>query len=716
VQFETITETSESTRTGEMQLLANRGNIYLKDFHSDQKFYLATNTTFGRIIADPTLITTPQTIVEKLTPVLFNLEKEKEENINYINDIKKSIQKEQLEKNNVRLTPFSDEELLNNYKKELLEKITKKTREQIILTNKNFPEKIAEQVNQLNLSGIEAREDLLLAYPDLISDTPKTSGYLAPLLNINPERLSTILEGKNRYVVLDKKADANIIEAITSIKNEYKYGDGETFLGIKIEPVNYRYYPEQELAAQLVGFVDNAGNGQYGIEEKFNSLLKGKHGTFLTKKDAFGKQLTVGESIINPAEDGYDYTLTIDRSIQLKTEVLLKQTVIDTRADAGMVIVMEPNTGKIVSIAHYPTFNPNSFSDAYIKETIVINDQEKDSLVDIKEGQNYTKYLIINKDTDEKLQIFENKDEFGNDIYQKYKNNYGPVVYRNRSVSDIYEPGSVFKVVAMAAAIDDNDVTPSSTYNDKGPIEVDEFEIKNSEGKYYGIVNMTNILEKSLNTGMAYVARQMGRSLFYSYITRFGFNDLTYIEFQNEHAGLLKPGKRWADSELITHSFGQGISVTPIQMMTAFSSIINGGILMQPYIVDEYTKSNGKTYKTEPKVIRRTISQETSETLKSMLASAIENGVASPAQVKTHYVGGKTGTSQTYKNGKPLSGAGTTITSFAGFGPIEEPKFAVLIKLDLPRSSEWGAKTAAPLFSKLAEFLYHYYNIPPDKK
>ena len=196
---------------------------------------------------------------------------------------------------------------------------------------------------------------------------------------------------------------------------------------------------------------------------------------------------------------------------------------------------------------------------------------------------------------------------------------------------------------------------------------------------------------------------------------KFGLGERTGIEFDNEHPGYIQHFTRWADSELVTHAFGQGITTTPLQMATAYSAIANGGTLMQPHIVTKITEKTGRETETTETSIHKVISEETAVQITAMLVSAVENGVASNAQVGSHYIAAKTGTSQTYKHGKPLKGAGTTIASIAGFGPIDNPKFVLLVKLDRPRSSEWASDTAAPLFSKIATYLYEYLGIPPDK-
>lgn len=274
----------------------------------------------------------------------------------------------------------------------------------------------------------------------------------------------------------------------------------------------------------------------------------------------------------------------------------------------------------------------------------------------------------------------------------------------------------------MGIAIDDGDLTPNSTYNDYGPVGVDfnkytgeyDFEIKNVLG-YFGLINMTTVLAKSLNTGMTYVAKTIGPALFYSYLDKFGFLDRTDIEFDSEKIGLIEYFEDWTESELATHAFGQGLTVTMIQLANAYAAIVNGGILMQPHIVEEIRHDDDSVTSMEPIEIRRVISEETSSKMVTMLKTSAQEGEARNGQVEGHYIGGKTGTSQTYKYGQALVGNGTTIATYAGFGPIKEPKFVILIKYDYPKTSTWGSSTAAFTFKEIATYLFDYYNIPPDR-
>jgi cell division protein FtsI/penicillin-binding protein 2 len=298
-------------------------------------------------------------------------------------------------------------------------------------------------------------------------------------------------------------------------------------------------------------------------------------------------------------------------------------------------------------------------------------------------------------------------------------------------VSDIYEPGSVFKAIVMASAIDGKEVRPTDLFSDNGPLNVDchssaelgagkqicDYTIKNSTGQYHGKVTMTQVLEKSLNTGMAHVSKKLGPSLMYDYLKNFGFGEKTFIELPDEESGKLPHYRNWiSESDMITKAFGQGIAVTPIQLINAFSAVINGGLLMQPTLIAGTLNEQGEFQKNDPKVVRRVISPGASEIMKSMLVSVVERGYGQKAKIEGYKVGGKTGTSQIATRGQYEKGEGSTIAGFAGFAPYDHPRFVILIKINRPRSSIWGETNAVPVFNRLAQFLLEYLQVPPDAR
>lgn len=420
-----------------------------------------------------------------------------------------------------------------------------------------------------------------------------------------------------------------------------------------------RYYPEKSLASHLLGFVgvkDDKKIGQYGLEGYFEEELGGVQGFLSSEKDVAGRWIPISGREWQKAEDGADIVITIDRNIEYFACGKLEEAVKRHDADGGTVVIMDPKTGAILAMCSYPNFNPNE----------------------------YAKVEDIN-------------------------------IFNNPAIFYQYEPGSIFKAITIAAALDTGKIAPTTTYVDEGEIKVDDRTIKNSDLKAYGTQTMTQVLENSLNTGSVFAVSQIGPEIFKKYVEDFGFGEKTGVELDFENAGninsLSKRGKIWS----ATGSFGQGISVTPIQIVAAFSAIANGGKLVKPYIVDRIIKSDGEVIKTEPKVIHQAISGRTSTLLGGMLVSVIENGHGKKAGVQGYYVAGKTGTAQVAKKDGSGYEKDVTIGSFVGFAPVEDPKFVMLTKIDHPRSTIWAEATAAPLFGEIAKFMLNYLKVPPSR-
>lgn len=695
---------------GYTELPARRGEIFIKDYASNETVRVATNITLDTLFADPYNIANPKMVADRIAPMIYDLEEaKKDDQIRMQDEKKKAKTPEELDK----IIPLNDEELYKKFYEDLLNKISQKYRQEIILSDTLDPATL-KKVQDLNQPGIEVTATEVKAYPEKITNRNYVASVISKYLDMSPNRVEQLIEGKNRYVILKKKIKPEIAADIQKIINTDKT---KNFLGLGLKEEYYRYYPEKTLAANVLGYVRPDGIGSYGIEDSFDIQLKGKPGAFKTQRDGsiYGRQITVGDSEINQAIDGQNIVLTIDRSMEMTIEKILAKAVQDYRADSGQAIVMDPKTGKIMAIAHYPSFDPNNYSDAMKTEEIVLTPEEVKQLVPIT-GEENMFWFYRNVAAEDRYKVIRVQKDDGSYIYKRYKNWIGLEAYQNKVVDQPYEPGSVFKVITMASAIDDKDVTPNTSFYDPGVLKVDEYEIHNVSAKCTGYVNMTTILANSCNTGLGWVAQKIGRNLFYSYMLKFGFGERTGVEFNNELAGKIEHFSRWADSELVTHAFGQGITVTPLQMITAYAAIANKGILMQPHIIEKTIDTNGKETITEPTPVQRVISEQTANTITAMLVSAVENGVAVKAGLPNHYLAGKTGTSQTYKHGLPLNGAGTTITSLVGFGPIEDPKFVLLVKFDRPRNSEWSEANVAPTFKEIAAYLYQYMGIPPDKK
>lgn len=420
----------------------------------------------------------------------------------------------------------------------------------------------------------------------------------------------------------------------------------------------HRYYLDANIGSNVTGFVgirDEQPTGLYGIEGYFNELLAGQPGYFQTERDVAGRWIALSEKKITEAQNGADIVLTIDKTIQYMTCDALNKYVQQHGADGGAAIVMEPSTGKIWAMCSSPDFNPNFYS-------------KVDSAS----------------------------------------------VYNNKAIFESYEPGSIFKPIVMAAGIDLEYIKPDSTFVDEGFVKIDEFTIRNANDKVYGEQTMTQVLENSINTGMIHVARTIGKTAFKDYIQRFGFGELTGIELDKETAGNIRSLNLPGEIYMATGSFGQGLTVTPLQVAAAYAAIANGGKLMRPYIVDEIRYADGRVETRQPTFVRQVISPRSSVLATGMLTSVITNGHTPRARIPGYYVAGKTGTAQIASTTGRGYEEGATNHSFAGFVPADDPRFVVVIRLERPRSAPFADSTAAPMFNEIASFILNYLEVPPD--
>ncbi|MFH1142731.1 MAG: penicillin-binding protein 2 [Candidatus Uhrbacteria bacterium] len=421
-----------------------------------------------------------------------------------------------------------------------------------------------------------------------------------------------------------------------------------------------RMYPEQEIGGHLLGFVgsDEAGNmsGRYGLEGYFDQVLSGINGYLQSERDIAGRLIAVGDRSVEPAVDGADIVLTIDRTIQYMACSRLRDTVFKHGADGGSVVILDPNDGAVLAMCSYPDYDPATYNE----------------VEDIN-------------------------------------------IYNNTAIFGAYEPGSVFKPITMAAALDTGSVTPGTTYEDTGVAEIAGYSIMNSDEEANGIQTMTQVLEKSLNTGVIFAMLETGAEVFRDYIEDFGFGELTGIELDNETAGDVSSLYLASDIYPATASFGQGIMVTPLQMVNAFATIANGGTLYKPYLVKEIRYPDGTVEQTNPEQIRQVITEKTAQFLSAMLVSVVERGHGTQAGVDGYYVAGKTGTAQVAKKDGLGYDPDVTIGSFAGFAPATNARFAMIVRIDRPRTVQWAESTAAPLFGELAEFLLQYLEVPPER-
>ena len=496
----------------------------------------------------------------------------------------------------------------------------------------------------------------IYADPRYVKDPKETVNALASILLFDEDRktqLETKLSNqKDPYEPIERGLSKEVLDKIVALQ----------LPGIFFIMESTRLYPESNMGGQILGFLgsdeDGKQKGRYGIEGYFDKELSGTQGFLKSDHDIAGNIIAVADHSLTPAVNGSDIVLTLDRTIQFKACSMLKASVLKHGADGGSIVIVDPKTGRILAMCGAPDFDPNHFGET------------KDA------------------------RVFNNPTIFGS-----------------------YEPGSIFKSITMAAAVDVGAVTPTTTFNDTGEAMVEGWSkpIKNAENKKYGLVDMTTVLEDSINTGMIFSMRKMGGDIFAEYVKRFGFGEKTGIEIATESEGDVSSIEKKSEIYRATASFGQGVSVTPLQVVMAYAAIANGGTLKKPMIIDEIRHPDGVVEKRSPQDVAQVISQKTARLIGAMLVSVVEHGHGKRAGVAGYYIGGKTGTAQVASENGGYS-LDDTIGSFAGFGPVEDPKFAMVVRIDHPRDVQWAESTVAPFFGEMAKFLLQYFEVPPTRK
>ncbi|HVF24364.1 MAG TPA: penicillin-binding protein 2, partial [Anaerolineales bacterium] len=452
------------------------------------------------------------------------------------------------------------------------------------------------------------------------------------------------------YVVVQDYVGAETVTAIQAVLQQLDETDDPRLSGLGFKPHFQRSYPETALASNVLGFVTRDGRGYFGIEEKYNDLLAGNPVQVWVPRDP-NKALEIPR-----VPNGTTLVLTLNRDLQASVESILDDALVEYGAENGTIIVMDPRNGEILAMAATPRMNLNDYGNYF-------------SLYD--DGSQY-----------------------------------------NRSIGMAYEPGSVIKVLTMAAALDAGTVHPETQFIDSGAIQVGGITIQNWNRDAWGQQNMVGCLQHSLNVCMAWISSQMGSQSFYSYLERFGLGHPTGVDLAGEAVGRLKvPGDTdWYPVDLGTNAFGQGISVTPLQMMMAVSAIANDGRMVTPHVLYSMVR-DGHQYNVPSQYAGAPISAETARTLSEMLAVSLEEE-SSQALLAGYRLAGKTGTAQI-----PTDfgyDAFHTNVSFIGWGPVDEPQFMIYIWLQEPSSSIWSSETTAPVFSQVAEQTVIQLNIPPD--
>jgi len=424
--------------------------------------------------------------------------------------------------------------------------------------------------------------------------------------------------------------------------------------GLYLDYEEKRFYPLEQVGSDLLGFVNVQGKGNYGVEGYFDTLLSGKEKLIKEKYNFFGR---VAE--VSPIElKGSDIVLSLDKNIQEFSEKLLENASKDLEISSGQIIVANPKTGKILAMADWPFFNPNQYKD--------------------------------------------------------YASN--PRIFLNKAIQTLYEPGSTFKPITMSAAVNERKVKPDTTYEDKGYVKIGGRTIYNYNQRVWGKRTMKQVLQYSINTGAVFAEKQLGHKLFLKYLERFGVFEKTGIELEGEIFSTNEELKKGYEVNFATAAFGQGIELTPLGLLRAYTALANNGNLMNLSIVDRIIE-NGREKIIEPKIERKKIiSEETAKEITKMLVSVVEEGYGKRAGVPGYYIAGKTGTSQISFASLGINKKGysdETWQSFIGYFPAFDPQVLILVKLDDPKAKT-AEYSACPIFRRLAQYIINYYKIPPD--
>ena len=483
--------------------------------------------------------------------------------------------------------------------------------------------------------------------PQEVRDRKYTSKVLASALGQNYDRVYKEVSSNKQFAWIKRKAST---DEIIHLKKA-------ALSGVRFRSEQKRFYPKRELAANVIGFVGTDDYGLAGIEQTYQGKLKGMVYSQPIKQDGRGRNIQNLGSLSRSNLGNYDLMLTLDEVIQFTAEYHLTKQVERYKADSGMAVVMNPNSGEIYAMANVPQFNPNNY------------------------------------------------------------NKFTPETRKNNTVVSSYEPGSIFKPIVAAAALDNGIAQPEDEFFcENGSFKIGGRNIGEAANHEYGSLSMQQIIAKSSNIGAIKIAQKLGKDSFYEYIRKFGFGEKTSIRLPGVSSGLLGKRKNWNERSLASISFGQEIAVTPLQMVVALSAIANGGTLMEPHIAKALMRDGKIIKEIKPKKIRRVISEKTSRQMMEILKFVVENGTGKKAAIDGFEVAGKTGTAQKYIAETQSYSKTEFISSFIGYAPADNPRLAILVMIDNPKGHHWGGVVAAPVFVKIAEKSLRHLNVTSSKE
>lgn len=749
-----------------IEVPAKRWEILMSSSNSWEDWKVATNVSLNLLYIDPTNVPDKSKVAKELAPILFWQEE-------YVNckenpklcpswntvSFEEWITLESMPEARIKDNRSYDE-LVSDYWDEILKKISKEYNDYVPLKYWATDDEVSNVMSiWIKWVSVLSGSNIIYADPTQIEQTKLKE--IAHVLSINiPDHNIEFFErnlkmNPLKYVPLKRKLSPEVSDKIMQLKidsyEKYKRSwtkEPHYYKWVVLLKEHWRYYPEKELWAQVIWFVDHDGIWRYWIEEYFNSQLSWKNWLILNRKNIKWEFVFFDEKSVEAEEDGDTFVLTVDKIIQKKTEEILAYWVKNTNADSWEVIVMDPKTWFILASANYPSYDPNNFGDVYkiipIKEFVVPDFDSELKPATPEEGVRlyYTNPVFV-KDAKWKFVLFnasqakEEERQIREGLISQrvqkyiYANGWWLQNYINNNFASSYEPWSIFKSVVVALWIDAKEVEPFTTYEEFWPIILQVWNnqvqiIRTAEWKYRWIQTVTNAIEQSSNIGLAFVARKLWKQVFYNYVDDFNFWDVLGIESPWEQTGQVEYWRKWNEAKLLTTSFWQWISVTPLQMAVSYSALANWWILVKPTLVKTIIKPDWTKIDTEVNQMRRVISERTSQQITAILVSSVVKWVAKAWWVKGYSVAGKTWTAQMACTDSHRCKIWTYepktewhfITSYAWYAPASDPKFVIIVKINRARlwAKTYWTSTAAPVFSELTSFLLQYYWIPQTEK
>jgi len=719
INYDFYKSLADKQQIWKVEIPVTRWNIYSKN-----KTTFATSVNLNDLAIDPTMPWDKAKLIIYLRDLIYNELCEKSSKKYCYEWMLKFTKK-------LEIPDFEYDE---KYIKDLIVKRLKEklanTKVTSVLLEQNLDEDTQNKIKNLWLQWVYVKDWKVYVNPEEVIDRDLTAQKLSLYLNIPEPRIKYLIRKRvKRYIPIINKLSIDSYEKLKSyLKSEREalkrwilQEENSIVNFIILTPYPQRYYPERNLAAQVIWFVDNSWVGHYWLEGYFNKILKWNDGYIIAKKDI--KWRTINPISLNIWDIYWEWAkiyTTIDRNIQKKVEKILEAWVKKYRANKGTVVVMNPKTWEIIAMANYPSYDPNSPWDVYELEKVSYW-KYPNPLEDLKwvplfviDSKKWTEYFYDGK----KIKLRKaTDDEIWNPAIVKYKfkNNFWPAVYQNDAISSLYEPGSIMKAFTVAIWLDSWEITKYSKYEDKWKVTIDDFTISNVSKKCEWYHTFGHALNYSCNVWMLKIAKRYWKAIAYEYLNKFWFWTPTGITLQWEVYKPIENYEKWSMARLFTSSYWLWVSVTPLQMAVWYSSLINGWVYVKPHIVDKIVFWDWRTLKYKTEVSHRVIKESTSKEIVRMLVDSINNWVAKSWNVEGYTLWWKTGTAQIASKWGYEKWAWSTNASFAGFWPAEDPKFVIIVKLERPKVSQYWGATSSHIFHDIAQYLLEYYWIPKKK-